>query len=45
MNKFFKKNMKYIGSFAMFVAFMSANSVSLWYNHQPEMPEKLKNRK
>lgn len=34
--------MKYVGSLAMFVAVMSANSASLWYNHQPKVPSKLK---
>lgn len=34
MKKFFRKYMKYVGSLAMFVAVMSANSTSLWFNHQ-----------
>ncbi|MEF9992723.1 MAG: cyclic lactone autoinducer peptide [Romboutsia sp.] len=43
MNKFLKKNMKYVGSLAMFAAIMSSNSTSLWFNHQPKVPAKLKN--
>ncbi|CEN31388.1 cyclic lactone autoinducer peptide [Paraclostridium sordellii] len=42
MKRFFRKNIKYVGSLAMFVAFMSANSTCLWYNHQPKVPDKLK---
>ena len=40
--EFFRKNIKYVGSLAMFVAVMSANSTSLWFNHQPKVPYKLK---
>ena len=43
MKKFFRKNIKYVGSLAMFIAVMSANSTSLWFNHQPKVPSKLKN--
>lgn len=42
MKKIFRKNMKYVGSLAMFVAVMSASSTSLWFNHQPKVPSKLK---
>ena len=42
MKKFFRKNIKYVGSLAMFIAVMSANSTSLWFNHHPKVPSKLK---
>lgn len=42
MKRFIRKNMKYVGNLAMFVAVMSSNSTSLWFNHQPQVPSKLK---
>lgn len=44
MKKFLKQNMKYVGSLAMFVAILSSNTASLWFNHQPQVPDKLKIR-
>lgn len=44
MNKFLKHSTKYIGSLAIFTAFLSAKSACIWYNHQPEMPKNLKSR-
>ena len=42
MKRFIRKKMKYVGSLAMFVAVMSSSSTSLWFNHQPKVPAKLK---
>lgn len=42
MKKFLEKNMKNIGSIAIEVAKISADSTSLWYNYQPKVPNKLK---
>lgn len=42
MKKFFQKNMKYVGGLAMFAAVLSASSASIWFNHQPKVPAKLK---
>lgn len=42
MKKIIEKNLKYIGSAAMTIAKISANSTSLWYNYQPQTPKELK---
>lgn len=45
MKKLLDKSMKYVGVMAMFVATISANKACLWFNHQPEVPKKLKSLK
>ncbi|MGO0884232.1 cyclic lactone autoinducer peptide [Clostridioides difficile] len=42
MNKILCKFMKLFGSAAIAVAFISANTTSVWYINQPEMPKSLK---
>ncbi|MCC0657168.1 MULTISPECIES: cyclic lactone autoinducer peptide [unclassified Clostridioides] len=45
MKKILYHFMKVCGVLAMFVAFLSANTTSLWHVYQPKTPEKLKNSK
>ncbi|MBT2145973.1 cyclic lactone autoinducer peptide [Clostridioides difficile] len=42
MKKILYNFMKACGVLAMFVAFLSANTTSLWHVYQPKTPEKLK---
>ncbi|MCC0643151.1 MULTISPECIES: cyclic lactone autoinducer peptide [unclassified Clostridioides] len=44
MNKILCKFMKLFGSVAIAIAFISANTTSVWYINQPEMPKSLKDK-
>lgn len=42
MKKVLNVVLKNIGSLAVFVLFLSANTTSGWIAHQPEVPEEIK---
>lgn len=44
MNKIFYKFMKFFGGIAIAIAFISANTTSVWYINQPKMPKSLKKK-
>ncbi|MBC8632564.1 cyclic lactone autoinducer peptide [[Eubacterium] tenue] len=45
MRKYILKIMKYSGSLAVAIAFLSSNTTCTWHIHQPKVPNSVKNLK